>query len=127
VLDAEGLHSLVVNLTGNALDACRFDPDADDKDLTITLRCHQQDDGATVVEVTDNGVGIPEDVAAKVFEGFFSAKGTEGTGIGLLVVQKVVEAHGGTITFDSEEGRGTTFRVVLPPLEPPSAPPTPQE
>ena len=80
----------------------------------ITLRCLRDGDGGTVVEVADNGPGIPQEVQDKIFEDFFSTKGSEGTGLGLLVAQKVVEEHGGTITFDSEEGKGTTFRAVIP-------------
>jgi len=118
--DEDGLHSLVLNLTANAVDACRFDP-ATGKKHRIVLRCNEDADANTVIEVEDNGGGIADDVSHKVFRGFFSVKGTEGTGIGLLVVQKVAEEHGGSVSFSSSEGEGTTFRVVLPPL-PPDAP-----
>ena len=112
--DPEGLHSLLCNLVANAIDACRFDP-ADDKPAhVVTLRCRQNGDGATVLEVEDNGAGIPDDLNAKVFQDFFSSKGTEGTGIGLLVAQKVAEEHGGTITFESKPGQGTIFTVTIP-------------
>ena len=67
-----------------------------------------------MVEVADNGAGIPDDAKEKVFESFFSTKGTEGTGLGLLVVQKVVEEHRGSVSFTSTVGQGTTFRVVFP-------------
>ena len=70
--------------------------------------------GSTIVEVSDNGSGIPKDVHDKVFKGFFSTKGTEGTGLGLLVVQKVIDEHGGTVSFESEEGRGTRFTAEFP-------------
>lgn len=113
-LDPEGISKLLTNLTANALDACRFDPAYGDKAHRITLRCAQEENGDTVLEVEDNGVGIHEDVHHKVFESFFSTKGTEGTGLGLLVVQKVVDEHGGQITFTSSEGQGTRFRAVLP-------------
>jgi signal transduction histidine kinase len=112
--DADGLHNLLCNLVANAVDACRFDP-ADDKDgHTITLSCRALGDGTTVLQVTDDGPGISEDVNAKVFEDFFSTKGTEGTGIGLLVAQKVAEDHGGKVSFSSKPGRGTTFTVTIP-------------
>ena len=112
--DADGLHNLLCNLVANAIDACRFDP-ADDKDgHTITLSCRTNGDGATVFEVADDGPGISEDVNARVFEDFFSTKGSEGTGIGLLVAQKVAEDHGGTVTFSSKSGRGTVFTVTIP-------------
>lgn len=112
--DPEGVHNLLCNLVANAIDACRFDPSEDKERHTITLRCRQNGDGSTVLEVEDDGAGIPEELNGKVFEDFFSSKGTEGTGIGLLVVQKVAEEHGGRVTFTTTPGRGTTFTVTLP-------------
>lgn len=114
LFDADGLHNLLCNLVANAVDACRFDP-SDDKDgHLITLSCRTNGEGMTVLQVADDGPGIPEDVDARVFEDFFSTKGTEGTGIGLLVAQKVAEDHGGKVTFSSKPGRGTTFTVTIP-------------
>jgi PAS domain S-box-containing protein len=114
VFDPEGLHGLLCNLIANATDACRFDPSEDKRLHTITLRCHQDPAGTTVLEVEDNGAGIPEDMNHRVFEDFFSSKGSEGTGIGLLVVQKVAEEHGGKVTFSSTPGQGATFTVTIP-------------
>ncbi|MCG6950387.1 MAG: PAS domain S-box protein [Acidobacteria bacterium] len=112
--DADGLHNLLCNLVANAVDACRFDH-ADDKDgHTITMRCRTNGDGSTILQVADDGPGISEDVNARVFEDFFSTKGSEGTGIGLLVAQKVAEDHGGKVTFSSKPGSGTTFTVTIP-------------
>jgi signal transduction histidine kinase len=112
--DADGLHNLLCNLVANAVDACRFDQ-ADDKDgHTIIMRCRTNGDGSTILQVADDGPGISEDVNARVFEDFFSTKGSEGTGIGLLVAQKVAEDHGGKVTFSSKPGRGTTFTVTIP-------------
>ena len=112
--DPEALLNLVTNLLTNALDACRFDPDKEKREHHIVLRCQAGDDGGAIIEVSDDGMGIPDDASHKVFENFFSTKGTEGTGLGLLVVQKVAEEHGGLVTFTSKLGQGTTFRVVLP-------------
>jgi PAS domain S-box-containing protein len=112
--DPEGLHSLLCNLVANAIDACRFDPSQDKPQHVITLRCRQGSGGSTILEVQDNGAGIPEDMNSKVFEDFFSSKGTEGTGIGLLVVQKVAEEHGGKVVFTSTPGEGTVFTVTIP-------------
>jgi PAS domain S-box-containing protein len=126
--DPEGLHSLLCNLVANAIDACRFDPSEDKDHHTITLGCRQDRDGATVLQVTDDGAGIPEGLNNKVFEDFFSSKGTEGTGIGLLVVQKVAEEHGGKVAVTSSPGTGTIFTVTLPSRPPPRSPedlPTP--
>jgi signal transduction histidine kinase len=112
--DPEALLNLVTNLLTNALDACRFDPDEGKAGHAITLRCAPGEGDAVVIEVSDDGMGIPDDASHRVFENFFSTKGTEGTGLGLLVVQKVAEEHGGTVSFTSRPGQGTTFRVVLP-------------
>jgi len=112
--DPDGVTNLVRNLVTNAIDACRFDPDPAKAEHRIVLRCRNDERGAAVIEVEDNGPGIPVDIVEKVFVDFFSTKGTEGTGVGLLVVQKVAEEHGGCVTFSTEEGHGTTFRVKLP-------------
>ena len=98
----------------NAIDACRFDPSEDKPPHTITLRCRRDSEGSTILEVEDDGAGIPDGMNNKVFEDYFSSKGTEGTGIGLLVVQTVAEGHGGTVAFKSSPGQGTTFTVTFP-------------
>jgi signal transduction histidine kinase len=115
--DADGLHNLLCNLVANAVDACRFDPADDKEGHIITLRCWKNEDGSTIFQVADNGPGISENMNARVFEDFFSTKGTEGTGIGLLVAQKVAEDHGGKVTFTSKPGSGTTFTVAIPRAE----------
>ncbi len=115
--DRDGLYYLLNNLVANAIDACRFDMSEDKVRHTITLRLKRDRSGNTVFEIEDDGAGIPEDVRDKMFEEFFSTKGTEGTGIGLLVVQKVAEEHSGKVTFTTETGKGTTFVVTIPPAE----------
>ncbi len=112
--DPAGLQALLTNLVSNAIDACRFDTDPDKESYSITVRIARAEDGGAALEVQDTGPGIPREVSHKVFEGFFSTKGTEGTGLGLLVVQKVAAEHGGAVTFTTEAGEGTTFRVTLP-------------
>jgi signal transduction histidine kinase len=112
--DPDGLHSLLCNLVANAIDACRFDPATDKNEHAITIRSRLNGANTVVLEVEDNGAGIPDELNSKVFQDFFSSKGTEGTGIGLLVVQKVAEEHGGRVSFTSAPGTGTTFTVTLP-------------
>ncbi|MGD8439432.1 MAG: ATP-binding protein [Holophagae bacterium] len=116
--DPEAIDNLLCNLVGNAIDACRFDPSEDKAGHRVVIRCRQNEAGDTIFEVEDDGEGIPEDVTHKVFQEFFSSKGVEGTGIGLLVVQKVAEEHGGTVTFRSKPGEGTVFTVTIPPHRP---------
>ncbi len=111
--DPAGIHNLVENLLTNAIDACRFDP-APGKQHAIKLRCTRQPDADEVlIEISDNGAGIPDKMSDKVFKGFFSTKGTAGTGLGLLVVEKVAREHGGSVTYTSKPGEGTTFKVLL--------------
>jgi signal transduction histidine kinase len=65
-------------------------------------------------EVEDNGAGMSEEIKEKIFTSFFSTKGGQGTGLGLLVTMKLVEEHGGTIGVTSSSGRGTTFTIRFP-------------
>jgi PAS domain S-box-containing protein len=113
--DSEALHSLLTNLVINALDACINDTTENKKDSHRIKICVYYDDRKKhIFEVEDNGQGIPDAVGESIFEDFFSTKGREGTGLGLLVAHRIVEQHGGTITFDSKENLGTTFRAIFP-------------
>jgi signal transduction histidine kinase len=65
--------------------------------------------------VSDNGVGIPEELLDRVFEPFFSTKAPgRGTGLGLGIVQRIAAAHGGRLVVDSVSGRGSRFSVLFP-------------
>jgi two-component system, NtrC family, sensor histidine kinase HydH len=76
----------------------------------LTIRSH--DVGAqVVVDISDTGVGIPAGV--NIFEPFITTK-PEGTGLGLPIVRQIIAAHGGTLTYHSEPGHGTTFTFSLP-------------
>jgi len=85
---------------------------------TISVRVETQAD-SVVVEVSDTGIGVPQDEQPRIFEEFYRASNArqmehEGDGLGLSLVKRAVDLHGGTIDFSSELGRGTTFRIVLP-------------
>ncbi len=69
--------------------------------------------GELVLEIEDNGPGIPPEAKEKIFEVFFSSRGG-GTGLGLPIARQIVERHGGTLELDTEPGRGTTFRIRIP-------------
>lgn len=80
-----------------------------------TITCTARgEDGAVRIEVGDDGEGIPAALLPRVFDRFVKGPGSTGSGLGLAIVRDLVEAHGGTVTVDSAEGRGTTFRITLP-------------
>ena len=70
-----------------------------------------------MVEVIDTGTGIPEPIRQKIFDPFFTTKGPKGTGLGLSMAYGILARHSGRITVESEEGRGTTFRLSFPPSD----------
>jgi len=71
--------------------------------------------GTLVIEVRDNGTGMPVKAMEKIFQPFFTTKPTgEGTGLGLSLCYDIVKAHGGEIKVESREGEGTLFIVALP-------------
>src|ERR1700678_3111191 len=104
------LNQIWTNLIDNAIDAMGGSGE-------LRLRTYRED-GCVVVEIGDNGPGIPEEVQAHVFEPFFTTKGVgEGTGLGLDTVQRIVKKHRGNIQVSSKPG-DTRFQVWLPLAEP---------
>ncbi len=105
--DEEAVTQLLLNLVGNAI---KFTPEGGSVRVAVT-------DAATHVELTvrDTGPGIPAADLARIFEPYQQAhQGRKGSGLGLAIVKGLVEAHGGSIRVDSEEGTGTCFLVRLP-------------
>ncbi len=112
-LDPKGIHSCLLNLVSNAIDACIFDLDTQ-KQWYVKVRTRRENKSGVAFEVIDNGCGMGEETQSKLFAEFFSTKGTRGTGLGLLVTQKIVNEHGGTMDVVSQLGKGTTFTIRLP-------------
>jgi signal transduction histidine kinase len=115
-LDPEGINNVLLNLISNAIDACIYDT-ATSKAWEVTVKTKLErdvDSGKTIVfNVSDNGSGMTEEVKAKLFGRFFSTKAGRGTGLGLLITQKIIQEHGGEIAVESKAGQGTTFSVRL--------------
>lgn len=107
--DADQLRQVLVNLAQNAVEA------VDEHSGRVVVRASAPAVGAAgvVIEVVDNGKGIPPDVLTRIFEPLFTTK-LRGTGLGLALVAGIVRRHGGTIDVTSEPGVGTTFRLALP-------------
>jgi signal transduction histidine kinase len=108
-LDSYALHQCLMNLFSNAIDAIPSDGQGE-----ILVRIHSENEHGVTFEVSDNGIGMNEGIKAKAFQGMFSTKGSKGTGLGLLVIQKIVSELGGTLDVQSEEGIGATFRIWIP-------------
>jgi PAS domain S-box-containing protein len=105
--DADKLKQALLNLIKNSAEATHGRG-------TITIKLYQR--GVDVcLEVTDTGEGVPENV--KIFDLFETTK-PGGTGLGLVIVQQIISAHGGSISYTSEPNRGTTFRLTLPSATP---------
>ncbi len=116
VCDAGQIQQALLNLFVNAVEAM-----TEGGTLTVLIRTA----GAEGVEVlvADTGGGIPDEALPHIFEPFYTTKQESGSGLGLSVVWGIVERHGGTIEVDSEQGKGTAFRLTLPrhPPLPPTA------
>lgn len=127
VMDPQSIYRVVLNLVTNAVDACMYDEDITKKhEVRVSTRL--ETDHYLRIEVSDNGCGMDQEVLDKLFKALFSTKGAKGTGLGLLVTQKLIEEHGGTIEVSSKPGIGTTFTIRLPYQEttkPPAGQPVP--
>jgi CheY-like chemotaxis protein len=106
--DPAELREVMTNLILNAVDAM-----PNGGLLTFTSKLV---DGQVEVTVSDNGVGIPEAIRNSIFDPFFTTKGPQGTGLGLSMTYGILSRHQAQITVESEEGKGSTFRLRFPAL-----------
>ena len=107
-IDPGQIHQVILNLLMNAAEAM------DGKGTIRVTSLYDEKREEAVLSVSDHGNGISPENLKKIFEPFFSTKGAKGNGLGLTVVQSIVEQHGGRVEIDSEVGKGTTFRIFLP-------------
>ena len=106
--DEQRVRQVVANLLANAL---RHTPAGG----RVTVNARASADGATLmVEVSDTGRGIDPDLLPRVFERFVKGEGSAGSGLGLAICRDIIEAHGGSISIESEPSRGTTVTFTLP-------------
>jgi two-component system, NtrC family, sensor kinase len=106
---ATELKQIIMNLCFNAQQAMP-------KGGTVWIATALADDGMAVIEVRDNGPGIPPNIRDKIFDPFFTTKKPgEGTGLGLAVSQGIARAHKGSLTVESKDGKGASFYLRLPP------------
>jgi signal transduction histidine kinase len=111
LVDEEKIRLAVQNLIENAI---HYTPQGGRVTASVS-----HDTKEVMLQVQDTGMGIPENQKARVFEKFFRASNaktvdTEGSGLGLYLVNNIIQAHGGKVWFTSEEGKGSTFAFTLP-------------
>ena len=104
--DDTQLKQALINLMVNARQVLK-------EGCKVIVRTRAGSPGDAVLEVVDDGPGIPEDARERIFDVFYSSRGG-GTGLGLSIAKQIVERHEGTIELDSVVGEGTTFRIRLP-------------
>ncbi|CCH02709.1 Nodulation protein V [Fibrella aestuarina BUZ 2] len=107
-LDEKLMSHVIVNVLSNAFKFSKTNP---------TLRLSFQDDKHLLIQVTDTGIGIPTNELSMLFQAFFrasNANGVSGTGLGLVISRQFVELHGGQLTIQSEEKKGTCCTITLP-------------
>lgn len=108
-LDADKIQEVLLNLMLNSIGAI-------DKKGHITITFGSENKKNLKITVTDDGTGINKDQLSQIFQPFFTTK-SKGTGLGLSICKKIISAHSGTLGVESEEGKGTTFTILLPVVE----------
>jgi signal transduction histidine kinase len=110
-LDIASIRRMLNNLIWNALEACLNDKQKNDH--FVSVKTDLLNDDHFIFEIEDNGIGMDQNTQRNIYEEFFSTKGSSGTGLGLAVVEKVVNRHGGNIELASTPGKGTTFKLIF--------------
>jgi signal transduction histidine kinase len=114
LIDCRAVHRCLMDLVGNALDACTaagFGPDTPGGRVRVWIDATPD---SVSYHVTDNGCGIPPSSLPRLFTPFFSTKGEKGSGLGLMAAKKTVQAHGGTIDIQQGNESGTEFIITIP-------------
>jgi PAS domain S-box-containing protein len=115
VCDPDLIHMAVTDILVNAIDACSWKDYRDGERPEVVFKSNLTEGGdCCVIEVSDNGCGMNNEIKQSVFTPFFSTKKTRGTGLGLALTARIINVHDGKITFETEADRGTTFRIQLP-------------
>jgi signal transduction histidine kinase len=110
-LDPASMRRVLSNLIWNGMEACKQDKSQDYHSVMVRAGFH--DRFCCMFEVEDDGIGMDQEKIDRIFEEFYSGKGSDGTGLGLFVADKIVREHGGKIEVLSAPGKGSTFRVIL--------------
>ena len=113
--DSQMIHSALMDIVSNALDACLW-KDYNEKEapkVTMNVYLNNSEENV-IIEINDNGCGMTETVKTKIFTPFFTTKSKSGTGLGLPICSRMINAHNGKIDVESEPNKGTVFKIALP-------------
>lgn len=111
--DPQQLKQVLLNLIQNAAESINQNGDIILRSRRHRMLLRGEETEVIVIEVQDNGPGIPADVQERLFDPFFSTK-ENGTGLGLAIAARIIDKHDGALVFETAQGRGTTFGIVLP-------------
>lgn len=115
-VDPTWLQAALVNFVENAIDACTYDRSKDEHKVTFDAFEMSSDRICFIIQ--DNGMGMDQETKEKMFTLFFTSKGSQGTGLGLFIANRVIRQHGGTIAVESEPKKGSRFHICLPKSKP---------
>ncbi|WP_285907196.1 sensor histidine kinase [Pseudodesulfovibrio pelocollis] len=110
-IDPNAIHQCLTNLVSNAIDACQDRLEGEKK---VVIRTRDGGGMAVRYEVEDTGHGIAPEILTRIFNSFFTTKGSRGTGIGLMATKKLVKEMGGSIMANSRVGQGAIFTITIP-------------
>lgn len=111
-VDPNWMQAALVNFMENAVDACTYDRSKTEHVVKFDVFAAGQDRICFIIQ--DNGMGMERETREKMFTLFFTSKGSQGTGLGLFIANRVIEQHGGNIKVESTPQQGSRFRICLP-------------
>jgi len=111
-VDPTWMQAALVNFVENAIDACTYDRSKEDH--IVTFDAFEISPDRICFIIRDNGMGMDRETREKMFTLFFTSKGSQGTGLGLFIANRVINQHGGTIDVESESRKGSRFTICLP-------------
>ena len=111
-VDPNWMEATLVNFLENAVDACVSDRDK--KDHCVKFHVRKNSKNQISFTIKDNGIGMDTETKEKMFTLFFTSKGSQGTGLGLFIANRVIKYHGGIVDVESEQGKGSQFNICIP-------------
>jgi signal transduction histidine kinase len=117
-LDAGYVHSALINILENAIDACLKDESKKSHKIGFSVKLQKD---CIHFDVSDTGIGMDKEIQKNLFTPLFSSKGDKGTGLGLFIANKIIAQHGGKIDVKSTPDQGSLFSVKIPKKPPASA------